>query len=676
MNTNGHSTNKLISETSPYLLQHANNPVNWHPWGDEAFAKARAENKPLLISIGYSACHWCHVMEKESFTSLHVASVMNKYFVCIKVDREERPDIDQVYMDAVRSLNGTGGWPLNCFALPDGRPFWGGTYFPSDQWIQILERINYLWQNKNTDLIRQAEAVSEGIQQQELYSVRPVRRDDSTEDITETWENLKRGLDFLKGGLKGSPKFPMPIVLSYMLRYAAYIGRSGVLDPLWVSLNRMACGGIYDQIGGGFSRYSVDENWKVPHFEKMLYDNAQLALLYTEGWQISKNDFYRTIAEDTLQFVNRELTSSEGAFYSSIDADSEGEEGKYYVWTETEIREVLGADADLIIRYYGIGAEGYWENDNNILVSKIDLASFLVAEGLSATDWNEKLKKANALLLDRRTLRVPPGKDDKVLASWNALMLKSFSEASIAFNNDDYLKVAERNARFLLTYMSDDHDRLFHSWRNGTARINGFLEDYAFAIDAFISLYQATFNLAYLNQAMRWTQVVIDHFYNEDQGIFYFTSDEDEPLVARRFELHDGVTPSPNSVMARSLVRLAVYFEKGKYRENAQRALDVLGDLPLQHPSSFANWAVLRLDLMKGPSSVVFNLVDGLEQRKRIGTSFLPFVALAGNHLDLPLTSYYREVTKTGVFICSDRQCYPPVQSPKEILLLLDSFEK
>ncbi len=676
MSKNGYATNKLIEETSPYLLQHAHNPVDWHPWGDEAFAKARAENKPLLISIGYSACHWCHVMEKESFTSLIVASVMNKFFVCVKVDREERPDVDQVYMDAIRSLSGKGGWPLNCFALPDGRPFWGGTYFPSEQWVQILERIDYLWQNKKSDIISQAEAVSEGIQQQELYEVQTIRRDDSTEDVNETWDNIKRAIDPTKGGLKGAPKFPLPIVLSYMLRYAAYIGRTGVLAPLWVSLDRMARGGVYDQIGGGFSRYSIDEDWKVPHFEKMLYDNAQLAILYTEGWQVSKNRFYRTIAEETLQFVKRELTSQEGAFYSSIDADSEGEEGRYYVWTEEEIREVLGKDADLIIRYYGVGYEALWERGNNILLAKLDEELFLMIEGLSVSEWTEKLKKAKSLLLAKREQRIPPGIDDKVLTSWNALMLKAFAEAAIAYDNEEYLKTAEKNAHFLLKNMSDGNDRLFHSWRNGITRVNGFLEDYAFAIDAFISLYQATFKLDYLDQAIRWTHVVIDHFYNEDQGIFYFTSDEDEPLVARRFELYDGVTPSPNSVMARSLVRLAVYFEKGKYRERAQRALDVMGDLPLLHPTSFANWAILRLEFLKGPSSVVFNTVDGLKRRKEIGNSFLPFAAMAGNHLELPLTSYYRDVTKTGVFICSDRQCYPPVQSTEEILLLLDSFEK
>jgi uncharacterized protein YyaL (SSP411 family) len=676
MDPNGHSTNKLISETSPYLLQHAHNPVDWHPWGDEAFVKARTENKPVLISIGYSACHWCHVMEQESFTSLHIASIMNRYFICIKVDREERPDVDQVYMDAIRSLTGTGGWPLNCFALPDGKPFWGGTYLPPDQWVQILERIEYLWQNKNFDIVRQAEAVSAGIQQQELYEIQTIRRDDSNEDITETWENLKKEFDLTKGGLKGAPKFPMPIVFSYMLRYAAYIGRTGVLSLFWLTLKKMACGGIYDQIGGGFSRYSTDENWKVPHFEKMLYDNAQLALLYTEAWQVSKNNFYRSIAEETLQFVSRELTSPGGAFYSSLDADSEGEEGRYYVWTETEIREVIGKDAELMIRYYGVGAEGLWEKGNSILLSKLDQEEFLLSEGLSIDDWTVKLEKAKSLLLAKRQFRIPPGIDDKVLTSWNALMLKSFVEASLAYNHEGYLKIAEKNAQFLLTNMSAGNDRLFHSWRNGTARINGFLEDYAFAIDAFISLYQATFNLAYLEQAIRWTDVVIAHFYNEDQGIFYFTSDEDEPLVARRFELYDGVTPSPNSVMARALVRLAVYFEKGKYRENAQRALDVMGDLPMQHPTSFANWAVLRLDFLKGPSSVVFNTVDGLKLRKKIGSSFFPFAAMSGNHLQLPLTSYYRDVTKTGVFICSDRQCYPPVQSPEEILLLLDSFEK
>jgi uncharacterized protein len=369
----GQTTNRLIEETSPYLLQHAHNPVDWHPWGKEAFEQAKYEDKPLLISIGYSACHWCHVMERESFTDSHIASVMNDNFICIKVDREERPDVDQVYMDAVRLINGKGGWPLNCFALPDGKPFWGGTYFPPDQLIQVLERIAFLWKNKPDDVIGQAELLAEGIQEQELnVTSGTIRRNENTEDIAKTWEALLSNLDRIKGGLKGYPKFPMPIVFSYMLRYAAFTGKQENLGALWNTLRRMACGGIYDQLGGGFSRYSVDDEWKVPHFEKMLYDNAQMALLYIEAWQYSKDPMYRQIAVETLNFVKREFTSSEGAFYSSYDADSEGKEGHFYLWDEAETRMLLGEDADLIIRYYGIGAAGLWENDRSILLRPLD----------------------------------------------------------------------------------------------------------------------------------------------------------------------------------------------------------------------------------------------------------------------------------------------------------------
>ena len=667
----GQITNRLIDETSPYLLQHAHNPVDWHPWGKEAFEQAKYENKPLLISIGYSACHWCHVMERESFTNTHVASVMNDNFICIKVDREEHPDVDQVYMDAVRLINGKGGWPLNCFALPDGRPFWGATYFPPDQLLQVLERIGYLWKNKPDEVISQAKILSDGIQEQELNITASVRRNENDEDVTKTWKALAATLDKINGGLMGAPKFPMPVVYSYMLRYASFTGDRNILNPLWNTLHRMACGGIYDQLGGGFSRYSVDAEWKAPHFEKMLYDNAQLALLYLEGWQVSKDPFYRIITEETLGFIKRELTSPEGAFLSALDADSEGEEGRYYVWTEAELKEALGTDAELIIRYYGVGTSGLWEHNRSILLRPIDEEQFLLSEGLDASHWALKLEKAKKKLFECRAMRISPNLDDKVLTSWNALMLKTFAEAAIAFNHDEYLKIAEQNAHFILEQMMDSEGRLLHSWKNGKAKINGFLEDYAYAIDAFLSLYQCTFHLPYLDQARNWTHFVIDHFYDEEKGLFFFTSNEDIPLVARLFELNDGVMPSPNSVMARCLIRLAVYFEKGKYREAAQRTLEVMGDLPVKYSASFANWSILRLEILKGPASAVFVGLEGLKLRKELGQSFLPFVIMTGNHPELPLSALHFKHEKTNVYICTDNQCYPPTNSVDEMQELL-----
>ena len=660
----GQKANRLIEETSPYLLQHAYNPVDWHPWGNEAFEQAKYENKPLLISIGYSACHWCHVMERESFTDLHIASVMNDNFICIKVDREERPDVDQVYMDSVRLINGKGGWPLNCFALPDGRPFWGATYFPPDQLLQVMERVAFLWKTKPEDVISQAELLSEGVQEQELnVSIGSVRQKENSEDISKTWESVLSNLDRIKGGLKGAPKFPMPVVFSYMLRYAELTHQPDILNPLWNTLRRMACGGIYDQLGGGFSRYSVDEEWKAPHFEKMLYDNAQLALLYIEAWQVSKDPFYRQIAEETLGFVKRELLSPEGAFWSSFDADSEGKEGHFYLWDEDEIVNLLGPDAGIIIRYYGIGTSGLWEQGRSILLRPLDEESFLIAEGLDASEWKLKLDKAKKLLLGYRNMRVAPDLDDKVLTSWNALMLKTFAEASIAFDNEEYLLIAERSAQFIIDNMLVADGSLLHSWKNGKAKINGFLEDYAYSIDAFISLYQSTFHLPYLLQAHDWAHYVTEHFYDREKGHFFFTSDEDCPLVARLFELNDGVMPSPNSVMARSLLRLAVYFEKGSYRETAQRAFEVMGDLPIKYSAAFTNWSILRLEMVKGPVSAVFVGQNILNLRKKLGKSFLPFAVMAGYHPDLPLTALHHQQEKEIVFICADNNCYPPTDS-------------
>jgi uncharacterized protein len=671
----GQTTNRLIEETSPYLLQHAHNPVDWHPWGNAAFEQAKYEDKPLLISIGYSACHWCHVMERESFTDSHIASVMNENFICIKVDREERPDVDQVYMDAVRLINGKGGWPLNCFALPDGKPFWGGTYFPPEQLIQVLERIAFLWKNKPDDVIGQAELLAEGIQEQELnVTSGTIRRNDNTDDITKTWDALMCNLDRIKGGLKGYPKFPMPIVFSYMLRYAAFTGKQENMGALWNTLRRMACGGLYDQLGGGFSRYSVDEEWKVPHFEKMLYDNAQMALLYIEAWQYSKDPLFRQIAVETLNFVKREFTSPEGAFYSSYDADSEGKEGHFYLWDEVELRSLLGEDADLIIRYYGIGTSGLWENDRSILIRPLDEESFLISEGLEASEFDVKLENAKKILLACRTMRLYPSLDDKVLTSWNSLMLKAFAEASIALNNEEYLQIAQKNAQFIIEQMMATEGRLQHSWKNGKAKINGFLEDYAYAIDAFISLYQSTFHIPYLLQARDWAHYAMAHFYDQEKGLFFFTSDEDEPLVARLFELNDGVMPSPNSVMARSLLRLAVYFEKGRYRETAQRAIEIMGDLPIKYSSAFTNWSILRLEIVKGPVSAVFVGQNALTLRRKLGQSFLPFAVMSGYHSDIPMAAFHNQNDIDNVFVCTGNNCYPPTDSPEEIEQIIKSI--
>jgi uncharacterized protein len=502
-------TNALIKETSPYLLQHAHNPVNWYSWGDEALEKAKSENKMILVSVGYSACHWCHVMEHESFEDETVAAIMNDNFVCIKVDREERPDIDQVYMLAVQLMTGQGGWPLNCFALPDGRPIYGGTYFPKQQWINVLLNLTDLFKNEYEKALDYANHLTEGVKLAELVKVNDRQDVFKIDTLHYCYKNWKIRFDNEYGGPDKAPKFPLPNNYQFLLRYAFVSDKKEeVLKHVNLTLKKMTYGGIYDQAGGGFSRYSVDYFWKIPHFEKMLYDNAQLVTLYSEAFQATQDPLYKQVVFETLEFIEREMTSPEGGFYSALDADSEGVEGKYYVWKQEELKNILKEDFIVFADYFNVNERGFWEHDNYVLMRHDDDEVVAERQGISVTALQELIQKCKKNILSERQKRIRPGLDNKILTSWNALMLKGYIDAYNAFGEQKYLDAAEKNVGYLISHACKEN-KLLHlvksvsSLQCSSENIEeyGFLEDYSFLIEALLSIYQSTHGDNYLLKA-------------------------------------------------------------------------------------------------------------------------------------------------------------------------------
>ena len=493
-------TNELIKESSPYLLQHAHNPVNWYPWGEKALEKAVRENKPIIVSIGYAACHWCHVMEHESFEDEEIATYMNDHFICIKVDREERPDIDQVYMNAVQLITGQGGWPLNCITLPDGRPVYGGTYFNKKQWLHLLKQLDAFINQEAEKANEQAITLTKGINSTEYIQLNNNKTQHSISDLEDIFNHWQPNIDFINGGSKGAPKFPLPIGIQFLLDYHCLTKSEEALKAFTTTLDKMANGGIYDHIGGGFARYSTDAIWKVPHFEKMLYDNAQLVSLYANAYQFTKNEHYKTIIIETLEFIEREMTSNEGGFYASLDADSEGVEGKFYVWDKVELDQLLGLDAILIQEYYNVTSAGNWEGAN-ILYTTTNDPEFAANHNISTQTLHAKLMHAKKKLLQIRDKRIRPALDDKILTSWNALMLKGYVNAYNVLGDEKYLATALKNADFIINNCMDQDGKLNRNFKNGQSTINGFLDDYAFTIGAFIDLYQSTFDKKWRNKA-------------------------------------------------------------------------------------------------------------------------------------------------------------------------------
>jgi uncharacterized protein len=663
-------TNALIHETSPYLLQHAHNPVDWYPWGNEALDKAKKENKMLLISVGYAACHWCHVMEHESYEDTAVANIMNKNFVCIKVDREERPDVDQVYMNAAYLVNGSGGWPLNALAMPDGKPFFAGTYFPKANWIQLLEYFSNLYKTDRSKMQEQADHLARGIRDIENVPLSKSHTPFNINTLNEMFDSFSKNIDMVKGGTKGSMKFPMPATWEYLLQYQYLSGNKEALKAVEITLDNMAKGGIYDQVGGGFSRYATDSLWHAPHFEKMLYDNAQLVSLYTHAFQLTGNPLYKRIVYETVGFVKRELTSPEGGFYSSLDADSEGKEGKFYVWTADEIQNILGNDADLFNEYFGMKEDGNWESGENIPDINMGEKGLEKKYNLTHEELLQKIDSLKKLMFEKRKERVRPGTDDKILTSWNALMAKGLIDAYRAFGNTGFLSTAKKNIDFLLKNIETKNGGIYRNYKNGAATIPAFLDDYAFLINALINYYQVSFDEAYLKKADILSQYVEHYFFDNSSEMFFYTDSQYSDLIARKMEVSDNVIPSSNSEMAKNLLLLSLYFENNKYEaQSAQMVKNVSDDIK-KNPGYYGNWAQVMALQIQPPYEVAIVGHDWQQKLSGLQRNYLPnSVYLGGDDAgDLPLLENKLIKGKTMIYVCENKTCQQPVEEAGEAL--------
>lgn len=669
--------NRLAQETSPYLLQHARNPVDWYPWGEEALQRARAEQKPIVVSIGYAACHWCHVMERESFENPQVAAVMNAHFVCIKVDREERPDVDQVYMEALHTMGVQGGWPLNVFLTPEAKPFYGGTYFPPTSWTQLLTSIGEAYQNADRqELEASAEHFARALQTSELekYRISAAAQGLSDDQLTVALQTLTTRFDPDKGGMRGAPKFPMPGIWRLLLRASQIYPDPEVLAQAMRTVQHMAWGGLYDQISGGFARYSVDEDWLVPHFEKMLYDNGQMLSLYAEAYQLQPDELLREVVYDTVAFVQRELTSPEGGFYASLDADSEGEEGRFYVFTADELQAILGNEAPLASAYYNCTPSGNWEEGRNILHRHQTLEMFAEAHQLPPVGLAEMVQSWKQKLLAARAQRPRPALDDKILTSWNALLLQGLLDAYRAFAEPKFLALALRNAHFLQANLRR-RPGMWRSYQQGRANIGGFLDDYAYLIQAYISLYEATFQESWLHEAGQLADYTLTHFFDATEEQFFYTDDTSEQLIARRKELLDNVMPSSNSVMAHNLHRLGLHLGNSRYSELAAAMLRRVQALVVQQPQATANWAALYTTLLRPTAEIAIAGPEAEAYRLEMGRHFLPNVVVAGateSGSALPLLEGRTALQgRTTLYICYNHACQQPVHTVAEALAQL-----
>ncbi|MCK5678264.1 MAG: thioredoxin domain-containing protein [Flavobacteriaceae bacterium] len=668
-------TNELINETSPYLLQHAHNPVNWYAWNKETLDLAKKENKLLLISIGYSACHWCHVMEHESFEDSTVAAIMNEHFINVKVDREERPDVDQIYMNAVQLLTGRGGWPLNCVALPDGRPIWGGTYFPKDNWINALNQLAELYKNEPEKAEEYASKLTEGIKQSDLISFNTEKASFTKSELESAIKNWKQFMDFKNGGRLGAPKFPMPNNFLFLLRYAVQTNNSEVLDYVNTTLTQMAYGGIYDHIGGGFARYSVDGHWHIPHFEKMLYDNAQLITLYSNAYLATKNSLYKQVVYETTQFIERELYNEIGAFYSSLDADSktktgELEEGVYYIWNKEELQNILKDDFELFSKYYNVNSYGKWEKDTYHLIRKISDKKYSEKYNISEKELQEKVTHWKKVLLKEREKRNKPRLDDKTLTSWNALMLKAYTKAYTVFDDDHFLKMALKNGHFIINKQIKEDGGLYRNYKNGKSTIEAYLEDYATVIDAFINLYEATLDENWLQTAKQLTDYSFDHFYDDKSKMFFFTSDKDTDLITRKIEVDDNVIPSSNSIMANNLFKLAHYYENKNYSNNAKIMLNNVKNKSIEYGGGASNWLNLYANYIGDFYEIAIVGGNANDKLKEFNQNYIPNKIIVGSTKEsrLPLLQFKYTKNETTIFVCVDGACQLPVNETKEAL--------
>jgi hypothetical protein len=677
--------NRLAQESSPYLLQHANNPVDWYPWGEEALHKAKTEDKPIFLSIGYSACHWCHVMEHESFENEATAALMNEHFINIKVDREERPDLDSIYMDAVVALTGHGGWPMSVFLTPAGMPFYGGTYYPPTprhglpSFEQVLKTITHVYHHQKEDVHKNGRALLA-----RLGATIPLQTgaafDPAVPELA--LQAISRTFDWTHGGFGGAPKFPQPMTYDFLLRAYYRNRRAATLEMVELTLTKMAHGGMYDQLGGGFHRYSVDNIWLVPHFEKMLYDNALLARLYLHTYQLTAKPLYRRIVEETLDYVVREMTDPGGGFYSSQDADSEGEEGKFFLWTSAEVKAILGDGPGRIFsRAYDVTASGNFEG-HSILNMPLPWAKVAQDIGVSLAELEETLKQSQTKLFAEREKRIKPGRDEKILTAWNGLMLAAFAEAARVFSRSDYLEIAVRNAEFILTTMRQD-GRLFRTWKAepGQAKLMGYLEDYAFYADGLLALYQTTFDPRWFQQARALMDIVLAHFQDEANGGFFDTADDHEALVTRPKNLQDNATPCGNSMAVRTLLLLATYTGQAHYEAVALKALTALQGPMTQYPSAFAHWLGALEFVAASPKEVaIIGPLERADTAALIHTALQPYrpnqvVAVAAeNHTQGHPALVENRPAQAGqatAYVCQRFTCKYPVISSAELEPLL-----
>lgn len=665
--------NELSKETSPYLLQHANNPVHWKAWNAAALEKARSEDKLIIVSSGYSACHWCHVMEHESFEDNEVAEAMNQDFISIKVDREERPDIDAIYMKAIQIMAGQGGWPMNVVCLPDGKPVWGGTYFPKDNWINSLRQLSQMYRTEPRRMTEYAEKLQQGLDAISLMTAEEPQKL-SQEILAPLVEKWSRNFDKDFGGYARAPKFMMPNNWKFLQRYGFQDNDENILAQVDLTLTKMAYGGLFDTVGGGFSRYSVDMEWHVPHFEKMLYDNGQLVSLYADAYKRTKNPLYREVIEKTTDFVNRELSNGEGGFYSALDADSlnfEGnlEEGAFYVWTKPELENAIGDDFDLFSEVFNINVFGHWEHGNYVLIQTQSLQQIADKFQIGLSELHAKKQTWEKWLFDVREKRPKPRLDDKCLTSWNAIMGKGLCDAFRATGEEKYLLFSLQNAKFLTDKLWSPEGHLFRNYKNGNATINGYLEDYAHTIDFFISLYETTLDDKWLRDAKQLADYSFAHFYDGNSGFFRFTSDQDDALIAAHFETEDNVIPASNSVMASNLFKLGIYFANTHYESVCVNMLQYI--IPVvDYPSAFSNWLDVLMNFSEKQRELAITGKDSLAYARKIAAAYLPNVIAAGseNEPSLPFLENRWTADKTLFYICRNKTCALPTESFEDVM--------
>ena len=686
-------TNRLIDETSPYLLQHAHNPVEWYPWGEEALEKAMVEDKIILVSIGYSACHWCHVMERESFENESVANLMNANFVNIKIDREERPDLDHIYMDAVQAISGSGGWPLNVFLTPQSKPFYGGTYFPPQKaynrssWTDVLNSIIQAWKERKNEIEAQAENLTDHLLKANSFGALVNTIDHNNEQELKTIEqcdqmfaNIMKTADTRWGGFGKAPKFPQTFTIQYLLRYHYFTGNEEALKQALLSIDKMLMGGIYDHIGGGLARYSTDEEWLAPHFEKMLYDNALLINILCDAYQLSAHKKYADAIRKTISFIQNELLSSEGGFYAALDADSEGEEGKYYVWQKNEVEVILGENAELFCAFFDITEQGNWE-EKNILRNLHSIEDFAITRGLDQEQFEKTIQQCLQKLFNQRSNRIKPSLDDKIILSWNTLMLQSIAKAAVVLQEPAYKEMAVTNFIFLKNKFTHSQAslQLMHTYKNGISKYVAFLDDYAYFIAALLQLYKTSFSENYLLLAFDYCNYVIENFSDEESCFFYFTHQDQKDVIVRKKEIYDGATASGNSVMAENLLQLSIIFDNAQWRARSNQMVQTLSNSILKYPGSFGVWASLLLFQVTGINEVVVIGTNYANLSNEILLKYVPNMVMMssenGNEA-FPLLAAKPSSKTENIFLCKNYACLAPFLSAGSLFLEIEKSNK